>query len=67
MVETQFHGQSKVEHSFDPSAVNLIVVHACNGDDVVTIQDQVDIDCHVYGDNYFSGLATIGIPVCLAK
>ena len=48
-VETPFDGQSKVEHSFDPSAVNRIVVHACYGDDVVTIQDQVDIDAFISG------------------
>jgi VCBS repeat-containing protein len=49
-VETQFAGHAKVEHAFDPATVSGIVVYACDGDDVVTIQDQVGIDAVIHGD-----------------
>jgi predicted outer membrane repeat protein len=48
-VETQLAGQQKVDHTFEVAAVNRIVVYACDGDDVVTIQDQVDIDAFING------------------
>ena len=50
IVTTQFDGQASSEFAFEPAAVTSIVVHACGGDDNVTIQNKIKVDAVMNGD-----------------